>query len=100
MEHSPYNSMVGVSFHFTQMVAPVFLILAVLYVGQPPWKKGIIEIRSPLAPPQEDPFFSNAPLLGCYPTHKVPVENLLCIWRKHYLAEFLLGKQAFHFFSQ
>ncbi len=33
-----------------------------------------------------------------YPTHKVPVENFLCIWRTHYLAEFLVGIQAFHFF--
>jgi len=38
------------------MVAPVFVILAVLYVGQGPQRKGITEIRTPLAPPQEDPY--------------------------------------------
>ncbi len=68
-----------------------------LYVGQHPWSRGITEIRTVLALPQGGPYSSNDPLLGCYPTHKVPAEHFYCIWRIHYLAEFLCGKQACHF---
>jgi hypothetical protein len=44
---------------------PLFKILDVLYVGQHQWSRGITEIRTPLAPSQEGPYFSNDPLLGC-----------------------------------
>jgi len=60
---------------FYKMVATVFLVLDVLYVGQHPQSRGITEIRTPLAPPQEGPYFCNAPLLGCYSIHKVPAEH-------------------------
>jgi len=32
-----------------------------------PSEGGITEMRTPWAPPGEGPFFSNGPLLGCYP---------------------------------
>ncbi len=60
---------------FYKMVAPVFLILDVLHVGQHPQSRGVTEIRTPSAPPQEGPYFSNDLLLGCHPTHKVPAER-------------------------
>jgi hypothetical protein len=66
-----------------------------------PQERVITEIRtrfiSASAAPR-GPYFSNDPLLGCYPTHKVPVESFFCIWRTHYLAGFLVGKWAFSFF--
>jgi hypothetical protein len=46
---------------FYKMLTPVFKILDVLYVGQHPQSRGITEIRTPLAPPQEGPYFSNDP---------------------------------------
>ncbi len=55
MEHSSYYNMVGVSSHFYKMVASLFLILDVLYIGQHLQSRGITEIRTPMAPPQEGP---------------------------------------------
>jgi len=66
---------------------------------QHPRSRGITEIRTPMAPPEEGPYFSNDPLLGVNPTHKVGAENFSCIWRTHYLAEFLIGEWAFQLFS-
>jgi hypothetical protein len=31
-------------------------------------------------------------------THEVRAKNFYCVWRTHYLAEFLTGKWAFQFF--
>jgi hypothetical protein len=36
---------------------------------------------------------------GVNPTIKVQAENFYCIWRTHYLAQFLIGKWAFQIFS-
>ncbi len=40
---------------FYKMVASLFLILDVLYIGQHLQSRGITEIRTPMAPPQEGP---------------------------------------------
>jgi len=40
---------------FYKMVASLFLILDVLYIGQHLRSRGITEIRTPMAPPLEGP---------------------------------------------
>jgi hypothetical protein len=57
-----YNTMVGVSFHFTKWLPLFFRILDELYIGEHQWSRGITEIGTP---PQEGPYFSKDPLLGC-----------------------------------
>jgi len=98
MEHSPYKNMVGVSFHFTKW-SPLYFNFGCALCWATPTEKGHYWNKDPLGSTSGGSLFNNAPLLRCYPTHKVPVENILCIWRTHYLAEFLVGKRAFHFFS-
>jgi hypothetical protein len=49
---------------FYKVVAAVFKVLDVLYLGQHPQSRGISEIKTP---PQQGPHFSKDPLLGCEP---------------------------------
>jgi hypothetical protein len=57
-----YNTMVGVSLYFTKWLPLFFKIWDLLYIGQHPQSRGVTEIRTP---PQEGPYFSKDPLLGC-----------------------------------
>jgi len=62
-----------------------------LYVGQCLQSGGITEVRTPLAPPREGPYFSNAPLLGRYLYTKAPNQRLFhsAVFKKTQELEFL-----------
>ncbi len=76
------------SISFYKKAAPVFLYFGCALQATPT-DRSFTQIKTPWAPPQEGHYFSNAPLLGCYPTLKICAENFQCIWTTPYVAEFL-----------